>query len=82
MAKFASAEYHGLIRQPFCAECAKCGMTIYFDIDPAGTPGFNGDWGDGDGDYGCEIDNGEDSEDGNGHVPARIEYDRTLYPRN
>lgn len=32
----------GQIRQPFQATCAKCGETIFFDIDPGGTPGHNG----------------------------------------
>lgn len=78
---FDSATVGPNIRQPFVARCKKCRATIYFDIDPAGTPGFNGDWGDGHGDYGCSVDNGENSEDGNGHVPTAIKYNRTLYPR-
>lgn len=79
--RFPSALIHGNVRQPFAAQCAKCSRAIYFDIDPGGIPGFNGDWGDGDGDYGCEVDSGDDSEDGNGHVPTQIRYDRHLYPR-
>jgi len=79
--KFGSAVMPGgNIRQPFVAQCRKCFKTIYFDIDPGGTPGFNGDWGDGYGDYGCEVDNGENSPDGNGHVPGAIRYVRRLYP--
>lgn len=78
---FPSVHAHGTIRQPFRATCRKCGETIYFDIDPSGTPGFNGDWGNGDGDWGCSVDNGDDSEDGNGHVPTNIVYDLHLFPR-
>lgn len=79
--RFTSNKNGGMIRQPFQAVCAKCHSIIYFDIDESGTKGFNGDWGDGRGDYGCEIDNGEDSEDGNGHIPMNIQYNRDLYPR-
>ncbi len=71
----------GNIRQPFRAVCAKCQETIYFDIDPSGTPGLNGEWGNNFGDYGCAVDNGEDSEDGNGHVAENIVYDRSLIKR-
>lgn len=79
--RFNSHTFGGNIRQPFEAICRKCGEKIYFDIDPSGTPGFNGDWGDGHGNYGCVVDNGDDSEDGNGHTPSRIRYNRKLYPR-
>lgn len=71
----------GKINQPFYATCQKCGQRIFFDIDPSGTPGLNGDWGDRNGDYGCEVDNGDDSEDGNGHVPTGIIYDRSIILR-
>ncbi len=79
--RFNSVKCGPMIRQPFRATCVKCRRTIYFDIDDGGTPGFNGDWGDGRGDYGCAIDNGDNSEDGNGHVPGKIVYDRKMYPK-
>jgi hypothetical protein len=62
-------------RQPFEAVCRKCDQKIYFDIDSDGTPGFNGDWGDGEGDYGCVEDT-----KGNGHRPMNVRYNRNLYP--
>ena len=73
---FESVHSDGHVRQPFRAVCAKCKLDVYFDIDPDGTPGFNGDWATEDGDYGCEMVGHDD-----GHVPLNIVYDRTMYPR-
>jgi hypothetical protein len=74
--QFASAFDGAMIRQPFRATCAKCNLPVYFDIDPGGTPGFNGDWRTEDGDYGCVLVGDDDA-----HVPLCIAYDRTMYPR-
>jgi hypothetical protein len=61
----------GIVQYPFIADCKYCGNPLRFDIDTAGTPGRNGDWGH-NGDYGCVHSPITNEEGCGGHYPVDI----------
>lgn len=78
----ARVDYGSMILQPFRAQCEKCNEDIFFNLDPNGTEGANGDWCTigVDAGLGCDYGCTDDDEHGNGHWPAAdsLEYDPHL----